>query len=170
MFKITLFALLMMLTLPALAAPPAPPARFQPLGTSAPSFRYQTIDGVEETLDPFYGQKVIILNFWATWCPPCVKEMPSLEKLATLLPASKYKVVTVAIQTEKAEVSGFFKRQGFKTLLPNIDPTMTSTRAFGLRGLPSTIIIDSNGKVLGRVDGELDWAAPEVVSWLQSVN
>ena len=166
-----LFAFALLCTFPAVAAQPGlqPPAKFQAQAGSMPGYRFQTLAGEQLSLDPYLAQKVLIVNFWATWCPPCVKELPSLDKLATLLPADRFKVVTIAQQNETAEVSGYFKRSGLKNLPQYIDPAMQASRAFGMRGLPTTIIIDGNGQIIGRVEGDLDWAAPEVVAWLKTL-
>ncbi len=169
--KILLLALLLV-ALPAFAAtaPVAPPAKFTPQLGNVSAYRFQTLKGEPLSLDPYLSQRVLIVNFWATWCPPCVKELPSLDKLATLLPADKFKIITIAQQNEVAEVSGYFKRSGLKNLPQYYDPAMQGSRAFGMRGLPTTIIIDRNGIIIGRVEGDLDWATPETVAWLKGLS
>ena len=171
--KRLILALFLLVAAPALAAPalaaPTPPNGFSPQAGTVPGFRFQQLDGTEDSIDPYLGQKVLIVNFWATWCPPCVKEMPSLDKLAGILPKDKYRVFAVAMQKEVPEVEGFFKRANIQNLKPFLDPQMMGARAFGLRGVPATVIIGPNG-MIGRVDGEQDWASPQMVEWLKSLS
>lgn len=149
----------------------AAPRNFVAMNRPAPSgFIFQDINDKEMSIDPYLGQSVMIINFWATWCPPCVKEMPGLEKLAATLDKNKYRVITIAVQNEKADITGFFKRQNITHLPTYMDPKMTGGRYFGLRGLPSTVIINSGGHIVGMVQGELDWAAPETIDWIKSIN
>ena len=112
---------------------------------------------------------MLVVNFWATWCPPCVKELPSLDRLAAAVPSDKVKIITIAQQAEIAEVSGYFKRSGLKNLTQYIDPAMQGGRAFNMRGLPTTFIIGSSGQIIGRVEGDIEWDSPDIVAWLKSL-
>ena len=170
MMRFLLLALLTLTALPAPAAEPAaPPPKFHAQPQAVPGYRYQAIDGTAASLDPYLTQKVLVVNFWATWCPPCVKELPSLDRLAAALPHDRFQVIAVAQQTETAEVIGYFRRASIRTLQPFMDPNLGAGRAFGLRGLPTTIIVNGDGQIVGRVEGDIEWDAPGVVAWLKTL-
>ncbi len=110
--------------------------------------------------------KIMIINFWATWCEPCRKEMPSLEKLSVTLP----EINIFAVNTEKPnniKVDKFFKDIGVKKLKTYYDPELRLVREFRLRGLPTSILIDKEGKEFGKVIGEIDFASDEFVNLLK---
>ena len=109
---------------------------------------------------------IMILNFWATWCAPCRKEMPSLEKLSVMLP----EIDIFAVNMEKpnnSKVDKFFKDIGVKKLKTYYDPELRLVRGFRLRGLPTSILIDKEGKEFGKVIGEIDFANDEFVNLLK---
>ena len=104
--------------------------------------------------------KIMIINFWATWCAPCRKEMPSLEKLGTKLP----EIDIFAVNMEKPNnirTRDFFRSVGVTTLNTYYDPDLSLVKTFKLRGLPTSILIDKNGEEFGRVIGEVDFASEE---------
>ena len=108
-------------------------------------------------LKDFKGS-LILLNFWATWCAPCKKEMPSLERLTFKYPQIK----VYAVNTEKPSkirTRDFFKSVGVTTLNTYYDPQLNLVKVFKLRGLPTSILIDKEGKEFGRVIGEIDFAS-----------
>ena len=101
---------------------------------------------------------IVIINFWATWCAPCKREMPSLEKLTFKYPEIK----VFAVNTEKPNkirTRDFFRSVGVTTLNTYYDPELSLVKNFKLRGLPTSILIDKNGKEFGRVIGEIDFAS-----------
>ena len=101
---------------------------------------------------------IMILNFWATWCAPCKKEMPSLEQLTFEYPEIK----VFAVNTEKPNkirTRDFFRSVGVTTLNTYYDPQLNLVKTFKLRGLPTSILIDKTGKEFGRVIGEIDFAS-----------
>ena len=105
-----------------------------------------------------YNGKLILLNFWATWCAPCKKEMPSLERLTFKYPQIK----VYAVNTEKPSkirTRDFFRSVGVTTLNTYYDPQLNLVKVFKLRGLPTSILIDKEGKEFGRVIGEIDFAS-----------
>ncbi|MCW5774563.1 MAG: TlpA family protein disulfide reductase [Rhodospirillaceae bacterium] len=106
--------------------------------------------------------KVVVLNFWATWCAPCVQELPTLDKLQGELGSDKFQVVAVSVDLRGMEKVGpFWKEKGFKHLAIRIDQRSIMMRAFKARGLPTTFLIDAEGKVRGYLEGHADWASPE---------
>ena len=173
MKRLLLLALLAFSASPAMAQVGtqaiAPPAKFVPAPGMVGTFMFEDLKGVEQSIMPYVGQSVLVVNFWATWCPPCVKEMPSLDRLAALTKGTNIRVFAIAEQAEIAEVSGFFTRAKIATLTPYIDRKMQAGHAVPMRGLPTTIIIDSGGRMIGHVEGDLDWAAPDVVAWIRSI-
>ena len=101
---------------------------------------------------------IMIINFWATWCAPCKKEMPSLERLTFKYPQIK----VYAVNTEKPSkirTRDFFRSVGVTTLNTYYDPQLNLVKVFKLRGLPTSILIDKEGKEFGRVIGEIDFAS-----------
>ena len=110
--------------------------------------------------------KIMIINFWATWCAPCRKEMPSLEKLGTKLP----EIDIFAVNMEKPnniKVDKFFKDIGVKDLKTYYDPELRLVKGFKLRGLPTSILINKEGKEFGKVIGEIDFASDEFINFLR---
>ena len=108
----------------------------------------------------------MIINFWATWCAPCRKEMPSLEKLGAKLPA----IDIFAVNMEKPnniKVDKFFKDIGVKDLKTYYDFPWRMVKRFKLRGLPTTILINKEGKEFGKVIGEIDFASDEFINFLR---
>ena len=108
----------------------------------------------------------MIINFWATWCAPCRKEMPSLEKLGTKLP----EIDIFAVNMEKPnnlKVDKFFKDIGVKDLKTYYDPELRLFKGFKLRGLPTSILINKEGKEFGKVIGEIDFASDEFIKLLK---
>jgi thiol-disulfide isomerase/thioredoxin len=103
----------------------------------------------------------VLLNLWATWCAPCVKEMPQLDALAGEY-GDRVRVVTVSQDMQGADkVVPFFARNGFKSLEPWLDPQAELGFALGGAQLPTTVLYDASGKELWRVTGEFDWSGEE---------
>ena len=110
--------------------------------------------------------KIMIINFWATWCAPCRKEMPSLEKLGVKLP----EIDIFAVNMEKPnniKVDKFFKDIGVTNLKIYYDPELRLAKDFKLRGLPTSVLINKEGKEFGKVIGEIDYASDEFINFLR---
>ncbi|AWU97382.1 TlpA family protein disulfide reductase (plasmid) [Azospirillum ramasamyi] len=115
-----------------------------------------------------FKDRVILLNLWATWCGPCVKEMPSLDRLQAQLGGEAFEVVALSLDRGgRAAVEPFYRKTGVEHLRVFLDPASESMKALSLRGLPTTILIDPEGRELGRVEGAVEWDAPEVVAFLR---
>jgi thiol-disulfide isomerase/thioredoxin len=101
--------------------------------------------------------RIVVLNFWATWCIPCVAELPSLDRLAASAP--DFAVLAVSADRTGAEVvSPFLKAHGIAHLTTLLDPHMAAGQAFGVAGFPTTLVIDASGRLRGRLEGPADWA------------
>ena len=110
---------------------------------------------------------IMILNFWATWCAPCRREMPSLEKLTFKFPEIKVYAINME-KPNKLKAQDFFKFIGVLSLDIYFDPELKLVKQFKLRGLPTSILIDKNGKEFGRIVGEIDFTNENFISLLKN--
>jgi thiol-disulfide isomerase/thioredoxin len=132
-----------------LADPPKP----------VPAISFLTADGKTRTLADYAGQGVV-LNLWATWCVPCVAEMPALNAMAGMLRDARISVLPLSSDHGGAAVvQTFYARHGITDLPVLLDPEGDATRALGARGIPTTLILDRAGREVGRVEGGVDWAS-----------
>ncbi len=118
-----------------------------------------------------YKGKVVILNFWATWCAPCKEEMPSLDNLQANIGLGDLKVFPINIGQEnllKSEI--FFKELNIKNLDIYFDSSITLAKKFALRGVPTTILFNKEGKEFARIIGSTDFNDKELIGWLKSYN
>jgi len=119
------------------------------------------------TLADFKG-KVVLLNYWATWCAPCVEEMPSLERLQARLGGADFTILAVSVDRQGLSiVEPFLARIGIKSLPIYLDRSGASMRAFAVRGLPTTMVIDRDGNEAGRLEGMADWESPAAEALLR---
>ncbi len=133
-------------------------------GDTPPKVTFADPQDKAVTLADFKG-KPLLLNLWATWCAPCVKEMPTLDKLAADQ-AGKIKVLAVSQDLEgQPKVLPFFAAKGFKALQPYLDAQAALSVAYQAN-LPTTVLYDSTGHELWRVSGGLDWTGPEAAKLL----
>lgn len=117
-----------------------------------------------------YAGKVAVVNFWATWCPPCRKEMPSLDALEATLGGEDFVVLPIAtLRTKQAGAVKFFTDIDVQHLPILMDTNGDLARAMGVRGLPVTVILDREGREIGRLTGEADWASDETLALLRAV-
>tara|TARA_Y100001935_G_scaffold122521_1_gene101807 strand:+ start:475 stop:957 length:483 start_codon:yes stop_codon:yes gene_type:complete len=121
-------------------------------------------------LDEFQG-KLILLNFWASWCAPCKKEMPSLDRLQSNDILNNIKIFPINVgrdTTEKAE--RFFKELKIQNLDIYFDSPNTLAKEFSLRGIPTTILINKKGEEFARILGSIDFDEKKFIDWLSSYN
>ncbi len=127
-------------------------------------------DGAGKALDlgAFRG-KVVLLNLWATWCAPCITEMPALDRLQGVLGGKDFEVLALSLDRVGAEkAKAFLDRIGIRNLSFYIDATMKAGRALGAQGLPVSILIDRQGRELGRLTGPAEWDAPEAQALIKA--
>lgn len=118
-------------------------------------------DGSKHRLGEFKGSGMVV-NMWATWCAPCVAEMPSLEVLSKALAPQDIAVLPLSSDRGGAEVvQAWYQAHGITALPVLLDPKGAMARAFNARGIPTTVIISSAGKVVARLEGAADWASPD---------
>lgn len=134
-----------------------------------PALAFQDGEGKALSLADFRG-KVLVLNLWATWCRSCREEMPSLDRLQTRLGGHDLEVLTLSVDHKGPQVvRDFFREFGVKHLRLHIDPTAKTPAAFGVMGLPATLLIDRQGRELGRLLGPATWDSPAMVQFLENV-
>jgi len=163
-----------------LAAVPAgaagsPADRYGPAGVvpagevrEAPDFSLSALDGATVRLSDF-GGRVVVLNFWATWCGPCVKEMPTLQRLRERLGDRGLEVLAVSVDVGDPERVARFV-QGYGWRLPVLlDPLSTVARAYAVRVMPTTYVIGPDGMILGRSFGSREWDTPAAVALMESL-
>lgn len=137
----------------------------EPRGPFGAEFRNP--NGAGTDFGEFEG-KLVVANLWATWCPPCREEMPALDRLKQALEGSGIEVVTIAVQPggrEKGEA--FMKEEMLYALEPYADERNALPREVGLLGLPTTLILDPEGREIARVQGDAPWDAPEAEAILR---
>ena len=123
--------------------------------------------GAVHHLDDFAG-KGLVVNLWATWCAPCVAEMPALQVLARKVTAQGILVLPLSSDRGGAKVvKAFYDAHGIDALPIWLDPKGEAARTWGARGLPTTLIIDRQGREVGRLEGAVDWAAGATLAGLQ---
>ena len=139
------------------ASPPLP----------APAVSFVDLTGNTVNLSEFTG-KIVLVNLWATWCEPCLREMPSLARMQLRLGD---KITVVAISEDRGgskTVEPFIDKLELKSIKTYLDPKSTAERAFKVQGLPTSFLIDRQGRILGRVEGAAEWDSPELLDILKS--
>ena len=115
--------------------------------------------------------KLIILNFWATWCAPCKEEMPSLDNLQKNTKLNNLKIFPINIgQEDMLKAEFFFKELDIHNLEIYFDAPITLAKKFSLRGVPTTIIFNKEGKEFARIIGSIDFNNKEFINWLKLYN
>lgn len=151
-------------------APPIskPPSASTPTSTTAErAFDTPFFDALEEplTLSSFKGQGLVV-NFWATWCAPCVAEMPSLDRLAKKLDGSGVRVLVISEdRNAQQKVPRFFTKTGIENLEFHYDVRGALSNAFDVTGLPTTLLIDASGREVKRIKGATEWDTDENVEY-----
>ncbi|MBB4249438.1 TlpA disulfide reductase family protein [Rhizobium sp. BK008] len=161
-------ALVFVLTSSAAAGPPKTFV-LRDTPEPVPALQFTDEAGRPQTLEMFRG-KVVLLNVWATWCLPCRKEMPTLDRLQFSLGGPDFEVVALSIDRGGPEaVKKFYAETGIQHLGIHVDATSQAGFALVSFGLPTTLLVDRQGQELGRLVGPAEWDAPDMIAFLQSV-
>jgi cytochrome c biogenesis protein CcmG/thiol:disulfide interchange protein DsbE len=136
------------------------------IGSSAPDFTVQDSDH-KVTLSQFRGQ-VVVLNFWATWCPPCVEETPSLVKMQSRMKDKGVVVLAVSIDVDDAAYHKFLKDYSVNMVTVRDEDQKTAS-LYGTHGWPESYIIDRNGIIRRKFIGPVEWNSPEVTEFLNKL-
>ena len=133
----------------------------------APTFSLRTVDGRAIDLESLRGHGVLV-NFWATWCGPCKDEMPALQRLKQAFPSDNFELLAVTTDQQPESIRRFVHALNinFPILM---DESKDVSAAFGVRGLPTTIVISKNGLLMGRAVGPRRWDAPESVALIDAL-
>ena len=140
----------------------------EPKDTSTAAF--DLADGAgQSTLEDYRG-KYVLLNFWATWCAPCRKEMPQLSELQTEFGGDTFEVLTLATgRNSPTGIAKFFDEIGVENLPRHQDPKQAVAREMAIFGLPITVIIDPEGREVARLRGDADWASDNAKAIIATV-
>jgi thiol-disulfide isomerase/thioredoxin len=164
------------LGLRAVLAPPAPPppppraeapARpalgvWQPAAAPGAPVALGFVDGAgaARSLADWRG-RVVLVNLWATWCAPCIEEMPALDRIAGRLGGPDFEVLAIAVDRQgETVVRPFLEKLGLSRIALHLDPTNAVVRTLGAPGLPISVLVDREGRELGRVLGAAEWDSP----------
>lgn len=151
------------------ADPPESLSRFAPAAAATSTPNEPWVDGEdrERTLAELRG-KAVVVNFWATWCAPCVKEMPAFNRLAAEGEAAGIAVLPLSADREGAPlVRKFYEKNGIARLPVAVDRMSRLARALGVQGLPTTVLFTADGLEAGRVVGAAEWDRPETLAFLK---
>jgi thiol-disulfide isomerase/thioredoxin len=161
----------LMLAVSPSASAQQPPRNFvlhqapKPIGALA----FEDDQGRPQRIADFKG-KVVLLNIWATWCGPCRQEMPALDHLESVLVGPDFEVVALSIDRKGVEaVRKFYADVGVRNLAIHLDHAGSSMRELATVGVPTTLLIDRDGRELGRIAGPADWDSASVVEFIKTV-
>jgi len=134
-----------------------------------PELTFHDGSGAERSLKDWEG-RVVLLNLWATWCAPCRKEMPALDRLQQALGSDRFEVVALSVDRGGAEASKKFLDQiEISSLKLYVDPSARATSQLKAVGLPSTLLIDAKGREIGRLTGPAEWDSEDAKRLIQAV-
>ena len=140
-------------------------AHAQPLkpwaGGATPALELAALDGKPQRLEDYRG-RVVLVNFWATWCAPCLEEMPSIERLRRSFDARRFTVLAVNVGQGPRVAAEFAEKLGLGGFHVLLDREMKVSKAWGARVLPATFIVDPDGKVRYSHFGAIDWSRPDI--------
>ena len=138
-----------------------------PASSQKTQWTFTDIQAKSWSSESLRGKKVLI-NFWATWCAPCKKELPTLQIFSDLQDASQTVVITVNVKEHPSRASRFMQSQQISLPLVS-DPKGEIAQQFGVKVFPTTLLIDRNGLIQWRIVGEVDWTAQAPQSWVNSL-
>jgi peroxiredoxin len=133
----------------------------------APEFELQGPDGETYRLSQWRGQPVIV-NFWATWCPPCRAEMPSMQRAWEQLQAEGVQLIAINVGEEVGEIQAFLEQAPVSFPLP-MDADMRVSQAWPMTGLPTTFVVDADGRLAYKAQGEREWDDPALLDLVRAL-
>jgi peroxiredoxin len=137
-------------------------------GEIAPDFVLKSLDGPKVSLSDFKGRYVLV-NFWATWCIPCKMEMPSLEELHKHFPNEKLAVLPISNDMFGEKVVRPYVEANEFSFTILFDPTLKVSNRYGVVTLPTTFLVDPDGKIIGVLEGAEDWSKPETFLYFEEL-
>jgi peroxiredoxin len=138
-----------------------------PFSSDPNEVKLQNTAGRYVRLDDFRG-KIVFLNFWTTWCPSCITEMPSMEKLHRKLFGKNFAMVAVNIKESASQVKNFFEKHKL-TFTALLDTSGEVSTEFGIRAIPTTFILDKSGKIIGKISGPREWDSRKSVALFEQL-
>jgi peroxiredoxin len=145
-----------------------PDPRIDVRSVTAPDFGLSNLVGEYVKLSDYRG-KVVFLNIWATWCPPCREEMPSMESLYRKLKGRNFEMLAVSIDQDGEKVVRPFVKKYGPTFPVLLDPDNKTYRLYGLTGVPQTFIVDKNGAVIRKIIGAQNWMNEEWLDYFDRI-
>jgi peroxiredoxin len=165
-------ALVFALMLLAAAAPAATPAQtMTPVADrpAAPDFALKDVDGKLRRLSESRG-KVVLVNFWATWCPPCRREMPSMQRAWTQLKGENFEMLAVNVGEDEDTIFGFTFSTGVELTFPILlDRDAQVIKAWPVIALPTSFVVDPQGRIVYRAVGGREWDDPELLKKIREL-
>ena len=138
-------------------------------GIEAPDFTFPDLNGKMVSLSDFRGKKVVFVNIWATWCPSCVEEMPSMEKLYQEMKGEDFEILAVSIDVQGAKIVAPFMEK-YKLSFPAlIDNHGRIKKLYQTTGVPETFIIDKEGIIVLKIIGPRDWSTAEALRYFRNL-
>jgi len=133
-----------------------------------PQMTFKTVDGGDVSLKDFRGQTVL-LNVWATWCVPCVAEIPSLNQLQANKGSDDFVVITISMDRHIDDAKAFFAKANINALTLYHDPSYSISAKVGVQGIPISIFYSPSGQELARIPGDVDWQSAETTALLDAI-
>lgn len=138
-------------------------------GAPLPDFTLSDLHGKHHTLSSLKG-RVVVVNFWATYCPPCIKEMPSLQRLKEKMQGKPFTLLAVNMAEEQGAIESFLQRFNHKIDFPILlDPQAEVVEGWMISAVPTTFILDTKGNIRYALYGGLEWDSPEVINTINAL-